>query len=178
MSDLSRAKRGHSPCTVSVRTARAHETAGLSNKAVLVIALEIILLWAPTPSQAQTAPGCDPNIGRERSRMECLTEMVHSLREQLTSLQAQLRQSAKIGESSSLVTSSELNARLDAYVKYNSPLAINLLAEPSTSQNDGRCLEAYSGEVGVIAHHPCDFQTKAQLQWRLLPAIHKEAKSP
>ena len=42
---------------------------------------------------------------------------------------------------------------------------------------DGRCLEAYSGQVGVMAQKPCDFDTKPQLKWQFLPVASMSAAS-
>lgn len=157
---------------------RGETIARRSSSPMPTAALAIVLL-AANESRAQASTLiCDPDVGRDKSRIECLAKIVRSLSEQLASLQAQLSGSAKSGESPRFVTSSELDARLGGYVKYGSPLAINLLAEPSATQNDGRCLEGFSGEVGVIAHRPCDFEGKEQLQWRLLPVIRKEGENP
>ncbi len=127
---------------------------------------------------AQTSsPACNPEVGHANSRIECLAKITHSLNEEIASLRSQLGQCAKTTDLSVYLKPSDLDDRLGAYVKYNAPLAINMLVEPSTGQLDGRCLEAYVGEVGVVAHKPCNFESKQELKWRLLPAGGKSEAS-
>jgi len=56
-------------------------------------------------------------------------------------------------------------------------VAINLAIEPSTSQMDGRCLEAMTGDAGVVAQKPCNFDTEPLLKWRFLPVAGISAAS-
>lgn len=140
-------------------------------------AIVISLLAATSQAHAQTVrPNCNPDVGRYTARIDCLNKIVRSLSEQVESLQQDLSATSK--ELQHFVTSAALDARLTGYVKYDSALAINSLAEPRTNSNDGRCLEGFSDEVSVIAHRPCDYETNLQLQWRLLPVVRKEPVNP
>jgi hypothetical protein len=128
----------------------------------------ILALTGEAPAQ-ESAPACNPRRGAASARIECLTRLLHSLDEKVSSLQAELK--------AAYLPRAELDSALDGYVKYKSPLAINLLIEPSLSQVDGRCLEAYAGEAAVIAHRPCNFDTKLGLKWQLLPAPRTAAEN-
>lgn len=120
-------------------------------------------------ANAQNVPTCNPSIGRAYARIECLAKMIDSLNKQVAELRSNQEKSAQTGDLSGYVKSSELQSLLVGYVKYDTPLAINLVAEPRTGPSDGRCLDAYSGEVGVVARKPCDFAKTKQLRWQLLP---------
>lgn len=128
-----------------------------------------------TGALAQEIAACDLHRGSANSRIECLTKMVRSLNERLSSLEEKLNKYPRSNDSSAYVRRSELETLLSDYVRYQSPLAINLLVEPSSSQYTGRCLEAYPGETAVIAHRPCDFASKQELKWKLLPAPQMDA---
>jgi hypothetical protein len=123
-----------------------------------------------TDANAKNTPTCDPGGGRTSARIECLAKIVDSLNKQIVELRSNQQRSAQHGDGSGYVKSSELDTFLAGYVKYDTPLAINLVAEPRTGPFDGRCLEAYSDEVGVVARKPCDFEKTIQLKWQLLPA--------
>lgn len=120
---------------------------------------------------------CNPNKGSTNARVQCLMKMIHSLNEKVTSLESELAQYSKSAELSAYLRRSDLDALLTGYVKYRSPLAINLAVEPSSSQQNGRCLEGYAGEVTIVAHKPCDFDSKRELKWQLLPAPSEAAKN-
>ena len=135
-----------------------------------VLALAALFAAEGQPRAQEAASACNPNVGHANARIECLTKMVASLNEKLGELRGELNKNAKSPNSSAYLTRSEFDSVLADYVKYKSPVAINLAIEPSTSQMDGRCLEAYSGQVGVMAQKPCDFDMKPQLKWRFLPA--------
>lgn len=146
----------------------------MSRKLTLGIATGFFVLFAsgafgqPNPSQ------CNPNVGRASSRNRCLIEIVHSLNSRVSSLEAELSNAKQGADLSAYMRRSELDAVLTGYVKYSSPLAINLAAEPASNQQNGRCLEGYVGEVGVVGHNPCNFEEKQGLKWQLLPALRTE----
>ncbi len=131
---------------------------------------------AATGALSQEIDTCDLHRGSANSKIECLARMVRSLNDKVTSLEAQFNNYSRPEDLSDYVRRSELETVLSGYVRYHSSLGINLLVEPSTSQNTGRCLEAYPGETGVIAHKPCNFDSKQELKWQLLPAPRTEAE--
>lgn len=149
----------------------------MSHKPTIAFAIGVFFALANQSLGQETAPTCDPNRGPMHSRMQCLTKMVHSLREKVSSLEMKLNEYAKPVDLSGYLRRSDLDALLVGYVRYQSPLAINLAVEPSTSQQNGRCLEGYVGEVGVVAHKPCNFDSKQELKWQLLPATPTAAKN-
>jgi hypothetical protein len=147
----------------------------MSRSLTSATAIAVFILVA-TEAFAQETIACDPHRGPANSKIECLTKMLRSLNEKVNSLEAQLNHYARQDNLSDYVRRSELESLLTGYVRYRSSLAINLLTEPSSSQQDGRCLEAYVGEAGVIAHRPCNFDSRKELRWQLLPTPQIEAE--
>jgi hypothetical protein len=145
----------------------------MSRNLTAIMALAAIFAAAGQPRAQEAAPACNPKVGHANARIECLTKMVAALNERI----GELSKSAKSVDSSAYLSRSELDSVLADYVKYKSPVAINLAIEPSTGQQDGRCLEAYSGQVGVMAQKPCDFDTKPQLKWQFLPVARVSSAS-
>ena len=137
----------------------------------------ILVLTFPVTAQPSTS-NCDPNIGRMKEKVLCLSKLVHVLNERVSSLEARHGESAKTADLSAYLKASDLDDRLRGYVKYGSPLAINLVAESSTSQQDGRCLSAEVGEVGVLARRPCNFDTRGELIWQFLRAPNNAVVAP
>jgi hypothetical protein len=132
------------------------------------MALAALFAAAGQP-RAQEAPRtCNPNAGRASARIECLASMVSSLNEKLGELRAEVSKNANSVDTSAYLRRSDLDSALVDYVKYKSPVAINLALEPSTSQMDGRCLEA-TNEAGVVVQKPCNFDTEPLLKWQFLP---------
>jgi hypothetical protein len=149
----------------------------MSKNLTAVMALAGLFAAAGQPCAQEAPPACNPKVGRANARIECLTKMVISLNEKLGELRGELDKNAKSADSSAYLTRSESDSVLADYVKYKSPVAINLAIEPSNSQMDGRCLEAYSGQVGVMAQKPCNFDTKPQLKWQFLPVTSMSSAS-
>ncbi len=149
----------------------------MSKKLTAVMALAALFAAGGQPRAQEAPPVCTPKIGHANARIECLTKMVISLNEKLGELRGELDKNAKSADSSPYLTRAEFDSVLSDYVKYKSPVAINFAIEPSNSQLDGRCLEAYSGQVGVMAQKPCDFDTKPQLKWQFLPVASMSAAS-
>jgi len=149
----------------------------MSKNLTAVMALAGLFAAAGQPCAQEAPPACNPKVGRANARIECLTKMVISLNEKLGELRGELDKNAKSADSSAYLTRSEFDSVLAEYVKYKSPVAINLAIEPSNSQMDGRCLEAYSGQVGVMAQRPCNFDTKPQLKWQFLPVTSMSSAS-
>jgi len=113
----------------------------MSKNLTAVMALAGLLAAAGQPRAQEAPPACNPKVGRANARIECLTKMVISLNEKLGELRGELDKNAKSADSSAYLTRSEFDSVLADYVKYKSPVAINLAIEPSNSQMDGRCLE-------------------------------------
>ncbi len=145
----------------------------MSRNLTAIMALAAIFAAAGQARAQEAAPACNPKAGRASARIECLTKMVAALSEKV----GELSKSAKSADSSAYLSRSELDSVLADYVKYKSPVAINLAIEPSNSQLDGRCLEAYTGQVGVMAQKPCNFDTKPQLKWQFLPVASVSSAS-
>ena len=78
---------------------------------------------------------------------------------------------------SDYIRQSDLEKFLSGYVKYNSPLAINVASEPSTSQKDGSCLAADLAQEGVVIDKPCSYDTRPALKWQLLPVMKTSAEN-
>ncbi len=135
-----------------------------------------ILAAGITGTNAQSPyPDCNPNARSIKQRIECLTKTIRFQRAQLSALENDLKQYQTL--SSACLKPSDLPDLLAGYVKYGSPVAINLFAEPQTNQSPGRCLEAFPGEVGVTAHKPCNYSSSPELKWQLLPAPNGQSKS-
>ncbi len=149
----------------------------MSKNLTAVMALSAVFAVTGQLRAQEAAPACNPKVGHANARIECLTKMIVSLNEKVGALQSELGKNAKSADSSAYLRQSDLDAVLTDYVKYKSPVAINLAIEPSTGQQDGRCLEAYSGQVGVMAQKPCNFDTKPQLKWQFLPVARTSAAS-
>jgi hypothetical protein len=103
--------------------------------------------------------------------------MTHSLSDKIDSLQTGLAQNSKRPDLSDYIRQSDLENFLSGYVKYNSPLAINVASEPSTSQKDGSCLAADLAQEGVVIDKPCNYDTKSALKWQLLPVMKTSAEN-
>lgn len=114
------------------------------------------------------APTCNPRAGKASAKIECLTTIVNSLNREISDLRDELNKRAMRTDFSAYLRRSELDDALTDYVRYKSPLAINLALEPKNDQEDGRCLAADAGQESVVAQKPCSFDTKPQLKWRLL----------
>ncbi len=149
----------------------------MSRNLTVVMALAAVFAITGQLRAQEVAPACNPKTGHANARIECLTKMILLLNEKIGELQSELGKNAKSVDTSPYLRPTDLDAVLADYVKYKSPVAINLATEPSTSQQDGRCLEAYSGQVGVMAQKPCNFDTKPQLKWQFLPAAGLSAAS-
>ncbi|MGA8172033.1 MAG: hypothetical protein WB816_14530 [Methylocystis sp.] len=141
----------------------------MSSYVTAAMALAALFATAGQPRAQEAAPTCNPKVGHPNARIECLTRMMTSLNGKVEELQSELGKRAKSADSSTYLRRSEFDAVIADYVKYKSPVAINLALEPSSGQKDGRCLEAFSGQVGVMVRKPCDFDTKPQLKWLFLP---------
>ncbi len=141
----------------------------MSKKLTVVMALAALFAASGQPHAQEAPPACNPKVGHANARIECRTKMVISLNKKLGELRGELDKNAKSADSSAYLSRSEFDSVLADYVKYKSPVAINLATEPSNSQMDGRCLEAYTGQVGVMAQKPSNFDTKPQLKWQFLP---------
>lgn len=149
----------------------------MSHKLTTAFAIGVLFALPNQSLGQEIEPTCNPNSGPVHSRMQCLTKMVHSLSEKVSSLELKLNEYSKPVDLSGYLRRSDLDALLSGYVRYQSSLAINLAVEPSSSQQTGRCLEGYMGEVGVVAHKPCDFDSKQELKWQLLPATPNPGKN-
>jgi hypothetical protein len=151
--------------------------ANMSRNLTAVMALAALFAAAGQARAQETPPACNPKAGHANARIECLTKMVISLNEKLGELRGALGKNANSADTSAYLSRSELETVLADYVKYKSPVAINLAIEPSTSQMDGRCLEAMTGDAGVLAQKPCNFDTEPLLKWRFLPVAGISAAS-
>ncbi len=114
----------------------------------------------------QTLASCNPNVGGSAARIACLARIVDAQSKLIQSLENRIEEQG----SAPFVTRAELDKLLSEYVKFKSAVAVNALVEPSLNQSDGRCLETYFDDMAVIAHKPCNFLSRKELRWQLLPA--------
>lgn len=150
----------------------------MPGKTMIAAAAGVLLAFAGEAFALEEKPSCNPNAGKPNARIECLTKMVNALRDRVGGLQDELaKKNETPSDQSAYLRRSDLESALGDYVKYKTPLAINLTGEPATSQQDGRCLEAYPGQVGVVARKPCDYEAKPELRWQLFPVLGTSAAS-
>jgi len=136
----------------------------MSRNLTAVMALAALFAAAGQARAQETPPACNPKAGHANARIECLTKMVISLNEKLGELRGALGKNANSADTSAYLSRSELETVLADYVKYKSPV-------------DGRCLEAMTGDAGVLAQTPCNFDTEPLLKWRFLPVAGISAAS-
>src|SRR5664279_3885731 len=105
----------------------------MSRKLTSTLALAAVLAIVGGARAQDTAPTCNPNTGRATDRIACLNKMTRALSDKIDSLQTMLAQSPKPADLSGYIRRSDLDNYLDGYVKYNSPLAVNVASDPSTS---------------------------------------------
>jgi hypothetical protein len=149
----------------------------MSQSLTATLALAALLAVSSGARAQDNGPSCNPNTGRTSARIDCLNKMTHALSDKIDSLQTGLAQNSKRADLSDYIRQSDLNNFLSDYVKYNSPLAINVASEPSTSQKDGSCLAADLAQEGVVIDKPCNYDTKPTLKWQLLPVMKTPAEN-
>lgn len=69
---------------------------------------------------AQTISRCNPNVGRPDASIECLTKVVHSLNDEMRSLQTKLDGYAKLIDLSAYLRRSDFDNVLSGYGGYKS----------------------------------------------------------
>ncbi len=134
----------------------------MSKNLTVVMALAALFAASAQPRAQEAPPACNPKLGNANARIECLTKMVISLNEKLAELPGKLDKSAKSADSSAYLTRSEFDSVLADYVKYKSPVAINLATEPSNKparrpvarqgqgQEETKRFGTLGGQVGEI----------------------------
>ena len=147
----------------------------MSRKLTSTLALAALLAMADGARAQNTAPTCNPNTGRATDRITCVNKIARALSDKVDSLQTALAQNLKPADLSDYVRRSDLDSFLDAYVKYNSPLAMNVASDPSTSQTTGSCLAADLDQEGVVVDKPCNYDAKPAFKWQLIPALKSSA---
>jgi hypothetical protein len=147
----------------------------MSQNLTATLGLAALLAVTGEALAQDNALSCSPNTGRTSARIDCLNKITHALSDKIESLRAELAQASKPTDLSDYIHQSELKNFLSGYVKYNSPLAINMSSEPSTSQTGGRCLAADLAQEGVVIDNPCNYDAKPALKWQLLPAMKTSA---
>ncbi len=125
----------------------------------------------------ENMPTCNPNSGRLSARIECLTKITRALSQKVDAMQAQVAQNTKSVSSSDYIRRTDLDNYLHDYVKYNAPIAINTISEPTTGQSDGRCLAADLDSESAVIDQPCNFGSKQELKWQLLPIMKTSAEN-
>jgi hypothetical protein len=149
----------------------------MSQSLTATVALAALLAVSGGAHAEDNGPSCNPNTGRTSARIDCLNKITHALTDKIDSLQTGLAQNLKHLDLSDYIRQSDLENFLSGYVKYNSPLAINVASEPSTSQKDGSCLAADLAQEGVVIDKPCSYDTRPALKWQLLPVMKTSAEN-
>jgi hypothetical protein len=147
----------------------------MPRKLTSTITFAALLAIAGGARAQDTAPTCNPNTGRATDRIACLNKTTRALSDKVDSLQKALAQNVKPSDLSDYIRRSDLDSFLDGYVKYNSPLAVNVASDPSTSQTTGSCLAADLDQEGVVVDKPCNYDAKSALKWQLIPALKASA---
>ena len=98
----------------------------MSRNLLAVIALAAVYAITGQVRAQEVAPACNPKTGHANARIECLTKMILSLNEKIGELRSELGKNAKSVDASAYLRPSDLDAVLADYVKYESPVAINL----------------------------------------------------
>jgi hypothetical protein len=155
----------------------------MSIKLTAAAALAAVLVFAGgAGAQDDLMPTCNPGSGRGAARIDCLNRITRALNDRLGTLEAQVaksQQNQQSADNAQYLRRSDLdnvlNSALSGYVKYNSPIAINVQSEPSTNQSNGSCLSADMVQEGVVIDKPCSFDSKAEMRWQLLPAMKTSA---
>lgn len=136
--------------------------------ATLAFAAVLAIAGLGSAHAQENAPTCNPNSGRTRARIECLTRISNALSQKVDSLQAKLAQDTNAANTSDYVRKSDLDDHLQGYVKYNSPLEINMVGDSSTGQSNGSCLAADVDLESVVIDKPCNVTARPELKWQLL----------
>jgi hypothetical protein len=147
----------------------------MSRKLTSTLALAALLAIAGGARAQDTAPTCNPNTGRASDRIACLNKIVRAQGDKIDSLQTAVAQNLKPVDLSDYIRRSDLESYLGGYVKYNSPLAMNVASDPTTSQTTGSCLAADLDQEGVVIDKPCNYDANPALKWQLIPALKSSA---